>query len=72
MAFIERQLKDSSRIDSEKVRMIKDRAKQLERKAEMDERILRNANDKTVEDEMAVNDMYLDAITAKLKLLDRI
>jgi len=38
----------------------------------MDEKILRNARDRTVEDEMAVNDMYLDAITAKLKLLDRI
>jgi hypothetical protein len=38
----------------------------------MDEKLLRNGRDKTVEDEMAVNDMYLEAITAKLKLLDRI
>lgn len=38
----------------------------------MDEKILRNCNDKTVEDEIAVNDKYLDVITAKLKLLDRI
>jgi hypothetical protein len=38
----------------------------------MDEKVLRNANDRTVEDEIAVNDMYLEAITAKLKLLDRI
>lgn len=27
---------------------------------------------KSIEDEIAVNDMYLDAVTAKLKLLDRI
>lgn len=38
----------------------------------MDEKVLRNARHRTVEEEMAVNDMYLDAITAKLKLLDRI
>jgi hypothetical protein len=38
----------------------------------MDEKVLRNNRDHTIEEEMAVNDMYLDAITAKLKLLDRI
>lgn len=38
-----------------------------------DELVLKVGRDRTkVEDEMAVNDMYLDAITAKLKLLDRI
>ena len=38
----------------------------------MNEKVLRNAPDRRIEDEIAVNDMYLDAITAKLKLLDRI
>lgn len=38
----------------------------------MDEQILRVTNDRDIDNEMAVNDMYLDAITAKLKLLDRI
>ncbi len=59
-------------MDSEKLRLIKERTRQIERKAAMDEKILRNTNNRTVEDEMAVNDMYLDAITAKLRLLDRI
>lgn len=38
----------------------------------MDEKVLRNNKDTTIEDEIAVNDKYLDVITAKLKLLDRI
>lgn len=38
----------------------------------MEEKYIRNKNSRTVEDEMAVNDMYLDIITAKLKLLDKI
>jgi hypothetical protein len=51
---------------------VRAKAKQLETRAAMDEKVLRNNNSRTVEEEMAVNDMYLDAITAKLKLLDRI
>ena len=38
----------------------------------MDEKIVRNDVHKTIDDELAVNDMYLDVITAKLKILDRI
>ncbi len=38
----------------------------------MEEKMLRNTRNRTVEDEMAVNDMYLDIITTKLKLLDKI
>lgn len=38
----------------------------------MEEKVLRNKNDQNVEDEIAVNDLYIDVITAKLKLLDRI
>jgi len=38
----------------------------------MDEKVLRNDSNRKVEDEMAVNDMYLDVVAAKLKLLDRI
>lgn len=65
-------MKENEIIDSEKLRVIKEKARQLEKKAAMDEKVLRNANDKTIDDELAVNDMYLEAITAKLKLLDRI
>ena len=52
--------------------MVKNKAKFLERKVEMEEKLLRNNRTKTVEEEMAVYDMYLDIITAKLKLLDKI
>ena len=38
----------------------------------MDEKILRNCRNRTIEDEIAVNDKYIDVITAKLKLLDKI
>lgn len=38
----------------------------------MDEKLVKYANNKTIDDEIAVSDMYLEAITAKLKLLDRI
>jgi hypothetical protein len=38
----------------------------------MEEKLLKHSTGRKVEDEMAVNDMYLDVITAKLKLLDRI
>ena len=48
------------------------RAKQLELRAERDEKVLRTHGNRTVDEEMAVNDMYLDAITAKLKLLEKI
>lgn len=52
--------------------MMKNKARYLETKVEREEIVLRNNHQKTVEDEMAVNDMYLDIITAKLKLLDKI
>jgi len=72
VALIDKELKETDQIDSEKLNMIKKMAKDLERKAARDEKILRNTNDRTVEDEMAVNDLYLEAITAKLRLLDKI
>jgi hypothetical protein len=52
--------------------LIKNKAYEIERKAVMDEKFLRNNRDRTVDDEIAVNDMYLDVITAKLKILDSI
>lgn len=52
--------------------LIKAKAKELERKAYRNEKVLRNTKERKVEDDMAVNDLYIDAITAKLKMLDRI
>lgn len=72
VALIDKQLKEADQIDAEKLSMIKKMAKDLEKKAERDELVLRNTDDRTVEDEMAVNDLYMEAITAKLRLLDKI
>ena len=38
----------------------------------MGEKILRNAKTNSIDAEIAINDKYIDVITAKLKLLDRI
>lgn len=54
---------------------IKMHAELLEQKASMDERLLRVefGNGKIeVDRTMAVNDMYIEAIAAKLKILDKI
>ena len=72
VALIDKQLKEADQIDAEKLSMIKKMAKDLEKKAERDEQVLRNTSDRTVEDEMAVNDLYMEVITAKLRLLDKI
>jgi hypothetical protein len=70
--FLDSKLDNLEKIDYETLNMVKNKAKYMERKVEMEEILIRNNNQKTVEDEMAVNDMYLDIITAKLKLLDKI
>jgi hypothetical protein len=49
----------------------------LEEKARMDEKLVKNSyksNDPTenIEKSIAINDMYLEAIQAKLRLLDNI
>ena len=70
--FFDSKLEKEEKIDYETLTMVKNKAQYLERKVQMEEKVLRNNRTKTVEEEMAVNDMYLDIITAKLKLLDRI
>ncbi len=49
----------------------------MEEKARMDEKLIRNSikggdQQSNVEKTIAVNDMYLEAIQAKLKILDQI
>lgn len=46
----------------------------MEQKAKMEEDLIRigGSNGGQVEKTIAVNDMYIDAITAKLKILDQI
>lgn len=73
----EKYMKDDNITDYEKLEEIKRRAAWMEERAEMDEKLLRNNmrdgdHFDSVEKTIAVNDMYLEAIQAKLKLLDDI
>lgn len=56
----------------DRLNVVRYHAHQLEQKAQRDELVLLHAGDQGVDKEMEVNDMYLDAISAKLKLLDKI
>ncbi len=44
----------------------------MEKRAKQEELVMMYAGDFGVDKEMEVNDRYLDAISAKLKLLDKI
>lgn len=65
-------LQDESMNDFQRLEQIKIRARQMEQRAEMDEKLMRNnmGAEQDVEKTIAVNDMYLEAIQTKLKLLD--
>lgn len=60
----------------ERLDQVRMRAQLLEDKAMQDEKLIRNTRNtdahENVERSMAVNDMYMEAIQAKLKLLDHI
>lgn len=58
--------------DYDRLTVVRSHAQKLEQKAKRDELVLMYAGDMGVDREMEVNDMYLDAISAKLKILDRI
>ncbi len=71
--YINKYLHDPSLNDIQKMEAIKIKAEMLEQRARMDERLLRveaGNGRMEVEKTMAVNDMYIEAITAKLKILD--
>lgn len=59
-------------MDYNKLNIVRQKAHQLEEKAQRDELVLMHAGDMGIDREMEVNDMYLDAISAKLKLLGKI
>ena len=59
-------------IDEGKVIDIKKKVRNMEEKAKRDEKLLRNSKSVSVLNEIAVSDMYLDAVTAKVRLLERI
>lgn len=58
--------------DYERLNVVRQHANQLEARAQRDELVLMHAGNMGVDREMEVNDMYLDAISAKLKILDKI
>ena len=70
-------MKDQTLSEYQRLDEIRKRAQLMEEKAKMNEKLVRNtvrdANQtQNVEKAIAVNDMYLEAIQAKLKILDQI
>jgi hypothetical protein len=69
--FIEKMIKDPTVSEYDRLNVVRQHAHILEQKAKRDELVLLHAGNTGVDREMEVNDMYLDAISAKLKLLDK-
>jgi len=72
---LERYLNDPSLNDYERIEAVKRRAEMMEEKARMEEKMIRlnggdGATSANVEKTIAVNDIYIEAISAKLKILD--
>lgn len=67
---------DSTMHEYKRLEEIRLKASLMEERARMDEKLIRNNgrgnNSGVVERSIAVNDMYLEAIQAKLRLLDQI
>lgn len=70
--LIDRVINDPSLHEYDRLHVVRQHAHNLEKKAQRDELVLMHAGNLGVDREMEVNDMYLDAISAKLKLLDKI
>jgi len=69
----EKYMSDKGMTEFEKVEAVKKRAEMMEERARMDEELIRyTEGDRNVDKAMAVNDMYIEAITAKLKILDKL
>ena len=70
--LIDKVINDPTIKDYDRLSHVRQHASNLEKKAKRDELVLMYAGDMGVDREMEVNDMYLDAISAKLKILDKI
>lgn len=70
--LIDKVIADPMMKEHERLSVVRHHASVLEKKAKQDELVLMYAGDRGVDREMEVNDMYLDAISAKLKILDKI
>lgn len=78
-AEIDKVLKSQNMSDAEKYNMLRIKTDQLEQRAEQEERVLQvlgniggGTTDREVERAIEVNDMYIESIKAKLKMLDQI
>ncbi|CDW87268.1 UNKNOWN [Stylonychia lemnae] len=69
---IEKMLANPNISDNEKMDYVKKRAELIEKQALRDEMLIRAGHVDNIEKNIAVNDKYIDAITAKLKILDQI
>ena len=66
-------IKDPTIKEYDRLSVVRKHANFIEERAKRDEKmLLHGGNTAGVDKEMEVNDMYLDAITAKLRLLDKI
>lgn len=65
-------LKDDTLNEYQRLEQIKMKARMMEQRAEMNEKLMRHngLDSQDVEKTIAVNDLYLEAIQAKLRLLD--
>lgn len=69
---IEKLLSNPSISETEKLEYVKRRAEIMEKQALREEMLIRAGHHDNIEKNIAVNDKYIDAITAKLKILDQI
>lgn len=75
---IDQLMKDQSLNEYERLTAVKRKADQMENQAKMRERLMKVeqaggvAQQDNVQKTIEVNDMYMEAITAKLKILDNI
>ena len=67
---IERLLQNPDLTETEKLEYVRRRAELMEKQALRDEALIKAGVADDIEKNIAVNDKYIDAITAKLKLLD--
>lgn len=71
---IDKVLRSQEMSEAEKYELVRRRTEQLEQRAEQEERVLQvlgqGGGEREVERAIEVNDMYIESIKAKLKMLD--
>jgi len=76
--IVDKYLNDPTLSEVEKLEIVRKRAEAFEEKALRDEKLMKSTNMESVDGKaaiqktIAVNDMYIEAIQAKLQLLEKI